>query len=156
VRLDIAKVQKYRFLDNIATADIAFEATGCDLPELFENCAQALTEVMVNRSSLSEAAFQVLRLFTPSAKPFSGPGSQADNLLYDFLSELIFLKDTEGFLVKRCVVTINNCQLKAKCYGEVADTSKHKFKVDVKAVTRHEFGIKKTAQGYKARVVLDV
>ena len=35
----------YRYLEEIGTADIAFEATGRDLPELFKEAADATTKV---------------------------------------------------------------------------------------------------------------
>ncbi|PYL21336.1 MAG: archease, partial [Verrucomicrobia bacterium] len=37
----------YRYLEEIGTADIAFEGTGRDLPELFRDAADAMTNVMV-------------------------------------------------------------------------------------------------------------
>ena len=38
----------YKFLEEIGTADIAFEATGCDLPELFVAAADATMNVMID------------------------------------------------------------------------------------------------------------
>ena len=42
----------YRFLSNIALADIAFVARADSLPSLFESAARALTEVMVDRKTV--------------------------------------------------------------------------------------------------------
>ena len=38
----------YKFLEDIGTADIAFEATGRDLPELFTAAANATMNVMID------------------------------------------------------------------------------------------------------------
>src|SRR5213592_2460128 len=38
----------YRYLEEIGTADIAFEATGRDLAELFSDAADATTNVMID------------------------------------------------------------------------------------------------------------
>jgi len=42
----------YRYLSNIALADIAFVARGDSLPSLLESSARALTEVMVDRKTV--------------------------------------------------------------------------------------------------------
>ena len=39
---------RYRFLDDVATADLAFEAYGKDLPSLFTNAALATADAMAN------------------------------------------------------------------------------------------------------------
>ncbi len=38
----------YKFLEEIGTADIAFEAVGRDLPELFRDAADATMNVMID------------------------------------------------------------------------------------------------------------
>jgi len=38
----------YEYLEEIGTADIAFEAIGRDLPELFRDAADATTNVMID------------------------------------------------------------------------------------------------------------
>ena len=38
----------YRYLEELGTADIAFEATGRDLPELFSAAADATANVMID------------------------------------------------------------------------------------------------------------
>ena len=45
-------MKKFRFLENIATADAAFEAYGKDLNELFESAALALFETMAETKSI--------------------------------------------------------------------------------------------------------
>lgn len=147
--------QEFRFLEDIAIADVAFEAYGRDLPELFENCASALSETQVELVSVERKVDRRLSLVS----------EDREQLLFDFLNELIFLKDTEQFLAKRCTVTIqpskhlailDKYQLRSECWGETVDVNRHNFRVDVKAVTMHKFGIMKTQDGYKATVVLDV
>jgi SHS2 domain-containing protein len=45
-------MDKFKFLENITDADYAFEAYGKNLAELFENCALALTSLMVELSTV--------------------------------------------------------------------------------------------------------
>ena len=46
--------------------------------------------------------------------------------------------------------------LEAEIEGEKINPKKHELKVDVKAVTLHKFELKKTKEGYKSRVILDI
>ena len=145
------KKKGFKFLKDIATADVAFEAYGKTIAELFENTAAALLAVSVDPDSLNN-----LR----KRHQLSLQSNNIENLLYDFLSELIFLKDTDGFLASKTDVTIKQTQegwhLTAILEGERLDPKKHDLRVDVKAVTKHLFRIRKTRDGYAARVVVDI
>lgn len=137
-------MKKFIFLENIATADAAFEAYGKTPEELFQNAALALFETMANTKTVK-----------PLLKShFLLPTSNLDDLLFDFLSELVFLKDEKGMLFSKFKVNVE--RLHASIWGEKIDPQKHNLKVDVKAVTRHLFGIKKEKDKFVARVVLDV
>ena len=46
----------YDYLEEIGTADIAFEATGRDLSELFSDAADATTNVMIDNIEAIHAA----------------------------------------------------------------------------------------------------
>ncbi len=139
----------FRLLPDIAIADVAFEATAPTLNELFETAAQATFEVMAKTSTI-----------TPTiSKTISLTASTIENLLYDFLSEIIYLKDTESFVFSHAKVIIKEGKtfsLQATLKGAPIDTETQDLGNDVKAVTMHMFFIKKEKQGYKAQVVLDI
>ena len=87
---------KYKFLEDVAIADIAYEAYGKDLNELFENAAFAIFELSAN-------------LETVDAKKkieFELDNDKIDNLLYDFLSEILFLKDSKYMVFKKVKILI--------------------------------------------------
>jgi SHS2 domain-containing protein len=139
----------YRFLDNITTADVAFEAEADNLPQLFQESAEALFSTMADLSAVQPSERRTIRL---SAKTL-------DKLLFDWLSELVFLKDKDYFLFSEFSVDIQEGQpynLVAKAWGEKIDPPKHHVKVDVKAVTYHKFYVKQTNGLWRARVVLDI
>lgn len=141
----------HKFLQDIALADVAFEARGATFEELFQNAAQALLEVSVNPASLKKCNLsRTIRL----------TGQTPQDLLYDLLSELIFLKDADGFLAGQIKVKMvkqrAGYQLHAKLKGEIINPKQHQLRVDVKAATKHLFEIKQDKQGYKARVILDI
>lgn len=141
----------YRYLDDIATADVAFEATADTLEELFVASADATMNVMVE--DLDTIAGRERRRIRVAS-------DAVDMLLFELLQELIFHKDAERLLLRVPGVTIEGrdggYRLEAEAAGETIDTGKHATNVDVKAVTLHRFRVEQTAQGWRACVILDI
>jgi len=139
---------KFKIHPEIATADVAYEVWGDSLNELFEQSAYALTDCNVELSSVDEKEERTVEI----------QDEDTDHLLFDFLSELIFLKDAESFLPKTIKVTIDEVthKLQAILKGETIDAQKHHLKTDVKAMTYHMFKLEKTDKGYKALFILDI
>ena len=141
--------KKYKFLENVAIADIAYEAYGKDLNELFENAAFAIFELSANLKTV-EAKEKI---------EFELENEKIDNLLYDFLSEILFLKDSKYMVFKKVKVIIKENKkfhLKAVLEGDTINPAKQKLENDIKAVTMHMFEVKKINSGYKATVVVDI
>ena len=138
----------FQFLPDIAIADVAFSAEATTLGGLFEAAAEAVTEVMVDRESLRPAV----------EREISMRGEDIERLLYDFLTEVIIIKDVDSLLFKVFSVDLDEdgptltCRMK----GESIDRGRHKLRNDVKAVTMHLFEVKKTALGWNTTVVLDI
>ena len=128
------------------TADAMFEAYGKDLNELFENSALAVEECMVKLSSLKNKEKHKISLKSESI----------EELLYDFLSELIFIKDTEGLLFKKFKVRIKDLNLEAECEGEKINRNTQELLDDAKAVTKHLFKVKKLKNKWLARIIIDI
>jgi SHS2 domain-containing protein len=142
----------YHYLEEIGTADIAFEATGRDLPELFRDAADATMNVMIDNLEAIEPR---------EARHIELSSDEIDMLLFDFLQELIYFKDAERLLLRIRDVRIEerdgNYLLKAETAGEPLDAARHHQRADVKAVTLHNFSVKKEEDGgWKARVLLDI
>jgi SHS2 domain-containing protein len=141
----------YNFLEDVGTADIAFEATGHDLPELFRDAADATTNVMIdNLDAIQPRQTRQIEL----------SNEKLDMLLFDLLQELIFFKDSERLLlrVRETQIAEKNETyfLKATADGEPLDSERHHQRADVKAVTLHDFFVERTESGWKARVLLDI
>ncbi|MBI2654107.1 archease [Candidatus Woesearchaeota archaeon] len=141
--------KKYKFLEDVAIADVAYEAYGKDLNELFENAAMAIFELSAN-------------LDTVDAKEkieFEFENDKIENLLYDFLSEILFLKDSKYMVFKKVKVSIKENKkyhLKAVLEGEGINPQKQQLENDIKAVTMHMFEVKKEKNKWKAVVVVDI
>ena len=142
---------KYRFLEDIATADVVFEAYGKTLEDLFQNCALALMEVMVDTATVSPSQSEKLKI----------KSEKLENLLFDFLSELVYLKDAKQILFSKFSVNIKTLHPKpytlvANLWGEKINPRHHHLRTDVKAVTWHLFKIEKEKKGWRAQVVVDI
>ena len=128
----------YEYLEEIGTADIAFEATGRDLAELFRDAADATTSVMIDNIE----AIQPLE-----TREIELSNEKLDMLLFDFLQELIFLKDAERLLLRIREVHVaekdENYFVKATAEGEPLDAERHHQRADVKAVTLHDFSVER-------------
>jgi SHS2 domain-containing protein len=137
----------YKFLEDIATADIAFEARGRTLDELFENAFAAVEESMVETSGVKAVIKKTLKL----------KNATLDGLLFDFLSALVYFKDAESLLFSKVKVKITDSyDLEATLYGEKIDPSRHDLRSDVKAVTLHMFEVKQVGKEWYCRVILDI
>jgi SHS2 domain-containing protein len=138
----------YRFLEDVAIADAAFEAEAESLNELFRVCAQATFEVMADTGSVEPRHKEQVELTSPSL----------EELLFDWLAELIYLKDSQSMLFGKFEVDIQENEgyrMIASAWGEPADQKKHEVRVDVKAVTYHLLEVTKSEEKWTAKVVLD-
>ena len=139
---------KYRFLEDVAIADSAFQAEAESLEDLFRTCAMALFDVMADTSTIQPKSKEDVEL----------AGDDLDELLFDWLAELIYLKDSKSMLFGRFEIKIEQAdgfKLTASAWGESADQKKHKVRVDVKAVTYHLLEVKQVDDKWVAKVVLD-
>jgi SHS2 domain-containing protein len=141
----------YHYLEDIGTADIAFEATGRDLPELFIAAADATMTVMIDNLDAIESR---------ETRQIELSSDKIDMLLFDFLQELIYFKDARRLLLRTRETQIDHKNeeylLKAKVAGEQLDDTRHQQRADVKAVTLHGFSVQKNDSGWRARVLLDI
>jgi SHS2 domain-containing protein len=141
----------FKFLEDIAIADIAFEIEAPDLNSLFSDAADAFLAVLIdNPESVRPADAHQINL----------EHRELDILLYLFLQELVYLKDVKLCLLKVQTINIQGSdggfELKAGMRGEVLDPNRHQQRADVKAVTLHHLEVRTTGHGFHATVVLDI
>ena len=142
-------MEEYIFLDDIATADVAIESRGDTLEELFTASAMATFEVMSDTSSIQPEIKKNLHL----------EHSEIDGLLFDWLAEIIYLKDSEFMLFGKYDLKITkdtNYLLDAEILGEEINQSKHDLRCDVKAITFHLFEVYEKNGKWISRFILDI
>lgn len=141
----------YIYLEGIATADVAFQAWGTSMEELFLEAAEATMNVMVEDLATIER-HETVSLVMENDDP--------EMLLFDFLGELVYLKDARRLFLRVLNLALTEAsgmlELAVTLTGERIDPSRHPLNVDVKAVTLHLFEVVRTESGWQATVVLDV
>ncbi|MFH7026222.1 MAG: archease [Heteroscytonema crispum UTEX LB 1556] len=141
----------YEFLEDIAIADIAFQASGNNLEEVFQAAGDATLNTMIENLDAIELK---------ETRNFTLENDALDLLLFNFLEEFIYYKDSERLLLRAQQIKIeeknDKYQLSAVTQGEILDIQKHQQRVDVKAVTLHRFQLEKTNDGWTAMVILDI
>jgi SHS2 domain-containing protein len=141
----------YRYLPDIAIADVAFEAWADTLEGMFLAAADATMNVMVA---------DLDTIMDRETRRVSAEDADLDMLLFQLLQELIFFKDAERLLLRVRDLEIRRDEgrysLEAEAHGEELDHDRHDLVVDVKAVTLHRFRVESTARGWESTVILDI
>ncbi len=146
--------KKFRFLSNAVTSDIAFEVFAGNESSLFENAGLALEAVMTDLRKVKGVQVYKINLV----------GESLDELLYSFLEELVFLKDSKKMLFRKIKCRVEKSKNKkgkwkvsGSLFGERMDPKRHELKLDVKAVTKYLFKVEKLSkESFRSFIVLDV
>jgi len=142
----------FRFLDDIAIADMAFEAEGDSLSALFDAATEALLHSLADPASVATTWRRTLDLSEPDI----------ETLLFEWLSRLVYLKDAEGVVFHQASVTVTQdstgsaWHLHAEITGAPVDPATQELRSDVKGVTKHLYAVTQEDNVWRARVVLDV
>ncbi|MCQ2053005.1 MAG: archease [archaeon] len=120
---------KYEVLDHMA--DVMIRCTGKDLCECFENMAYAMFDQMVDTKNIEHSVEYNIEV----------SASNDEEKLYSFLSELLFVMDTESLVFNDFKVTIKNDTVKCRSKGEHLNKRKHRAKSEIKAITYHMLSV---------------
>jgi len=138
---------KFDFFD--VTADVGLRAYGGSLNESFQNAALAMFEVMTDTTQINPQIKRTIVLESEDRQA----------LLYDWLSELLFIHDYEDLVFSQFNVKITTSDhgtniLQAEIWGEEFNQSTHEVRDEVKAVTFHLMEIR-NENGFMVQVILD-
>jgi SHS2 domain-containing protein len=135
----------YEILEH--TADIGLKVYGRTLPELFVHSALGLVAIAVDGQDVA-----------PGERcPLSARGADLEELLVNWLSEVLYFMDAEGwvfsdFRIRRWEAN----EIEADGTGQRLPPEKRSRAVAVKAVTYHQISVRETAEGWEAVVYLDI
>jgi SHS2 domain-containing protein len=142
---------EFHFLDDVATADLAFDAVGDSLQDLFQGATNALIETLADPQTVRPSWQQAI------ARTDEDPAV----LLFDWLSDLVYWKDAAGVVFSKAHVALTHrpdgaWSLNGLLYGEPVNGSTQVLRADVKGVTKHLYHLCQERGRWTVRVVLDV
>jgi SHS2 domain-containing protein len=141
----------YRYLEDVAIADAAFEAWGQTPEEMITAASDATLNVMVgNPESIRDR----------KSLKFQVEDTALDMLLFQVLQELIYFKDAERLLLRVRKLQVRQSgggwTAAVEAGGETIDPDRHEMVTDVKAVTLHRLRVEQSPGRWTATVVVDV
>lgn len=141
----------FHFLDDVATADLAFDAFGDSLQELFQGATCAIIESLADPTTVGSTWRQTIE------RTDEDPAE----LLFDWLSDLVYWKDAAGVVFSRSELALTRqdhgrWNLTGLLYGEPVNGSVQALRADVKGVTKHLYRLEQSGERWIVRVVLDV
>jgi SHS2 domain-containing protein len=131
------------------TADVGIRIRAATLDELFADAARGLFSVMVaNLDAVAPVQQECVHL--------TNEANRLDDLLFDWLDDLLYRFDTRRVLFSRFEVQIEGKDLRATIWGEPMDRSRHEMDGEVKAITYHGLILQHDTDGWLAEVIVDM
>ncbi|MBA7471095.1 Protein archease [subsurface metagenome] len=136
-------MKRYQLIEH--TADVGLIAYGRTLAEAFGNAAYGMFSIIAELRTVREVEFRRLEVRE----------KDLDSLLFEWLNRLIYFLDVDMLLLKRFDISdLDENRLKAVCYGEKYDPSRHHLKIGVKSATYHM--LKVDREKNQVRVIFDI
>jgi len=126
------------------TADVGIRAYGSSLNELFENAAEGMSALIADLGRVKPVGEVEVRV----------EADDVPTLLLRWLSELLFVHETQQYLFCKFHVELDGMSLRGTAAGERIDKSRHEPKLAIKAVTRH--GLLVDPKAGVAQVIFDI
>jgi SHS2 domain-containing protein len=138
-------MESFRYLDH--TGDLGVELLGESLEALFEHAGEALTDILTDPETVRAS----------SDVEISVEGADLEQLLVEWLTELIYRFDAQGWLFRRYRIrSLDDHRLTGIAQGEPYDPDRHTIKTTIKGATYHQLEVARTRSGWKARVIFDL
>lgn len=129
------------------TADLGLRIRATDLPTLFTDAARGLTSMIAANLDAIRPVREV---------PLRVTGERLDLLLFDWLTEILYLFESERILLAQFDVRLAGDVLEATARGEPLDETRHQLEHEVKAITYHGLKVEQTSDGWLAEVIVDI
>jgi len=137
----------YEYLEH--TADAEFIAYGETLDEAFVNAARATFALIIDSELVKQQLSMEVHL----------TGGSLDYLLYDWISELLYIEEVERIVFSRfeahITVVDSEYALNGRAYGEKI-RPEHGISLHIKAVTYHDLRVEKRDNKFEVQVLLDI
>jgi SHS2 domain-containing protein len=138
----------FRYLDHMT--DVIVEAFGNTLEDAFANSALGLVNAMFELSAV--IANMEIKIYAD--------GYDLESLLYNWLEKIILTISIDNIVISNLKVNISErngyFSIIGVATGEHIDLERHRYKIEIKAVTYHEMAIRQYSTGVTIRFLLDL
>jgi SHS2 domain-containing protein len=136
----------YEIIDH--TADIGLRVIAPTLSKLFAKAAYGLFDLMVDLGTVQDHRRESV----------SARADDVEGLLQSWLSELLYLYETEHIVFRRFeIVHIDETEIRAYAWGEPFRPERHQVFMQIKAVTYHGLSVRRASGGNMvAEVIFDI
>jgi SHS2 domain-containing protein len=137
----------YEFVDH--TADMGIRVEGENLAGLFVRTAEAFFDVQIQKKK---------QFSSPIDVPVSVKAANLEELLVRWLQELLYILETRHLVLSDFWIDeIDETHLMASAKGVKFDGTKHRVKLEIKAITCRGLEVRKADDGrWFAKVIFDV
>jgi SHS2 domain-containing protein len=129
------------------TADFGLRIWAKDLESLFAEAGTALFSAIVANLETVRPVKEVL---------FTVKGTDYEELLHDWLAELLFTFHVARMVFADFTVQIKEDGLTAVGRGEPIDFLRHEIDTEIKAITWHGFKVEHVEDGLQAEFIVDI
>lgn len=137
--------QGFEYFD--VAADVGVMAWGPTLADAFRQCALGVFQLIV----------ELDQVLTQETREVRASGESRETLLVNWINELLYLHDIEGFLIKELTLPVfEEGLLLSRLVGEPVDPNRHRVGIIVKAATFHDLRIQELSGTWEIRLILDV
>ena len=140
----------FQFLEDVALADLAFDAEGDSVQEVFEAASNAVMAAMADPKTVG-ATWE---------RRVEHVEADLAELLFDWLSDFVYWKDAAGVVFCRAAISLtregDQWTLAGTLIGEPVNQATQVLRNDVKGVTKHLYRLHYDNGRWSVRVVLDV
>ncbi|MCE1246906.1 MAG: archease [Firmicutes bacterium] len=137
----------FKIIDH--TADVGIEAAGSTIGSLFENCALGMISLMIKLSPENNIIRKTVTI--------NINGTDDTDILYGFLSEVLYLFEGENFVPESFSDTsLENGKFSTLAEGCEIIPAQAEFLHEIKAVTFHGMEITQQNGEWKTQVIFDI
>ena len=129
------------------TADLGIRVASDSFVGLLTEAAVGLTSVLVDDPASVRSTRQI---------DVEIPGNDPEDLLVDWLAELLWRFSAEHMLFSRFEIIQHDDHISAHIRGETFDGTRHRLDTEVKAITYHRLKVEHDTQGWRAEVIVDL
>lgn len=138
-------IKRYRVTPH--HSELAVKVFGSSQVELFQNSGWALFDVTTD----------IEKIETKECVPLEVEGTDRDDLLVNWVRELLYLYQGSGYLLKEFRISeLGDKLVKAEACGEKIDPDRHEIKKEIMAIAYDKSRMAKTGDQWTAQLIFEV